>query len=31
MGQKYIEAGHCISAGDFFAEIERLDKEEGLK
>jgi len=31
MGQKYIEAGHCVSAVDLFAELERLDKEEGVK
>ncbi len=31
MGQKTIEAGQCMSAGDVFAEIERLDREEGVK
>jgi prevent-host-death family protein len=31
MGQKTIEAGHCVSAGDVFAEIERMDREEGFK
>ncbi|KND59422.1 Prevent host death protein, Phd antitoxin A [Candidatus Burkholderia verschuerenii] len=31
MGQKNIEAGQCFSALDVFKEIERLDKEEGVK
>ena len=31
MGQKSIEAGQCMSAGDVFAEIERMDREEGAK
>jgi len=31
MGQKTIEAGQCMSAGDVFVEIERLDREEGVK
>ena len=31
MGQKIIEAGQCMSAADLFAEIERLDREEGVE
>jgi prevent-host-death family protein len=31
MGQKSIEANQCTSAGDVFAEIERMDREEGVK
>ncbi|MBC8641829.1 type II toxin-antitoxin system Phd/YefM family antitoxin [Caballeronia sp. EK] len=31
MRQKIIEAGQCMSAADLFAEIERLDHEEGVE
>jgi prevent-host-death family protein len=31
MGQKSIEAGQCTSAGDVFAEIERMDREGGAR
>jgi prevent-host-death family protein len=31
MGQRNIEAGDCVDAADVFSEIERLDKEEGIK
>ena len=31
MGQKSIESGECTSAGDTFAAIERLDREEGIR
>ncbi|WP_321794125.1 type II toxin-antitoxin system Phd/YefM family antitoxin [Caballeronia sp. J97] len=31
MGRKAIEAGQCVSASDVFAEIERMDREEGVK
>jgi prevent-host-death family protein len=31
MGQKNIEAGEFLSAADLFTEIERLDRQEGVK
>lgn len=31
MGQKDIEAGHYTPADDVFAELERMDKEDGIE
>jgi prevent-host-death family protein len=31
MGQRNIEAGDCVDATDVFSEIDRQDKEEGVK
>jgi prevent-host-death family protein len=31
MGQRNIEAGDCVDAADVFSEIDRQDKEEGVK
>ncbi|WP_250511890.1 type II toxin-antitoxin system Phd/YefM family antitoxin [Caballeronia sp. INDeC2] len=31
MGQKTIEAGQCMDAGDVFTEMDRLDRQEGVE